>query len=362
MQIVPSNRPKDEPKFYPYEEYLKLPRNPSKWLIDGFLPLGWSSVYAKPKAGKSLLFLSISEALINEEIEWEGFPVTNHGNVLYLQIDTPREIWADNMLSMRLKPDRRFNFFCADAWTTPSHPFNLLGSKSNAHLYDKDNNPITDPEWLEHEIQRINPILIVVDTLREAHNEDEDKSGPMKMVISALQHAAGAGRAIAIIGHSKKDSPFTSNSEDDIMDQGRGTTYIPGKMDMIIRMTRKELHWKGRAIGYKKLPIKQDERYFPIIVRDAEESKSELSRMIDNLCDNNPGISKTNLAAKLAAITNVSERTAYRRIEEWNQQNEARLKALDRLDKEQALPLKLQPLVPYPSPKCSENLWDLPLH
>jgi KaiC/GvpD/RAD55 family RecA-like ATPase len=359
---------KVEPKFYSYDEYLKLPRNPSKWIIHELLPVGFTDVYAKPKAGKSLLLLAMAEAIVNEEPDWEGFPIDLYGNVLYLQVDTPREIWADNMSRMRMNPERKYDLYCADLFTTPGNKFDILQKPQDAELVNGI--PVNALEWLTQEIHRINPILIVLDTLREIHNEDEDKSGAMKKVIQALQQAAGMGRGIVIISHSKKDSSWTTNDEDDIMDQNRGTTYIPGKMDMMIRMTKKELQYKGRAIGYKKEKYKQDERWFPVLIRDEDGKSSQISDVIRNLIDNNPNLSKNQLAMKLAAITRTSTRHATRRIDEWNEQQAARTKALERIQKEPLtlftpngtqINLESGLETPLDDPKDLVNLWNIPL-
>jgi hypothetical protein len=363
----------DTPKFYPYDEYLKLKKNPSLWIVDGFLPLGFTNCYAKPKVGKSFLMISIIESIVNGDDEWQGFPISQHGNVMYLQVDTPRELWSSLYMEPMNIQNRKHELYCADMWTVPTYPFNLLQNKKDATLFDLNGNPISDPEWLENQIQLANPLLIIVDTLRESHNEDEDKSGPMKMVLSALQKAAGQGRAVVLISHAKKDSPFTSNSEDDMMDQNRGSTYIPGKMDMIIRMTKKEIHWKGRAVGYQKIAYERDKRGFITLIRDKDGEQSQAEDIINMLSDANPGISKNQLAIKLATLTKVSERTAHRRIDEWNNQNQARVKAISRmagemeppkellLSSRETLDLETGKIVDRHRGQSLVNLWDMPL-
>jgi hypothetical protein len=262
-------------------------------------------------------------------------------------------------------------------WTVPQYPFNLLRGPKDAVMHDKDGKPITDAQWLKNEIERIQPLLIVIDTLRDLHEEDEDKSGPMRKVLGTLTGIAGPKVSILLISHSRKDSMFTSNSEDDIMQAGRGSNAVPGKMDMVIRMTKKEIHTKGRAVGYKKYNYIQTEPDGWLVIDHAEkeEKKNDLYDTIAMLSDNNPGITKNQLAAKLAAITKQSERTAHRRIDEWIQHQQAKQAARQRLQDSQpqaslvvtpqGTHLNLEtgeemPILP-PLPQDQFNLWNQPM-
>src|SRR5688572_17453980 len=82
-------------RFHEYADYIKLPRKPSKWLIEGLIPVGYTNIYAAPKSGKSFLALGICEAIVCAEPTYFHFPVHVEGPVAYLQVDTPREEWGD---------------------------------------------------------------------------------------------------------------------------------------------------------------------------------------------------------------------------------------------------------------------------
>lgn len=329
------------PRFYEFDEYIKLPRLPSKWLIEGLIPTGYTNIYANPKIGKSFLALGICEAICSGSETYEGFNVLQHGPVAYLQIDTPREEWADRyaVIKERLK-GRKYPFFTADMWTVPCYPFNLLRKKQDAAIFDANNKPITEANWLKDQLTSINPILLVVDTLRDVHEEDEDKSGSMRRVLGELYGIVGQRCSIILVSHSRKDSQYTFNTEDDIMQGGRGSNAVAGKMDMVIRMTKKEVHTKGRAKGYKKYSYhqipegEQDEGRIVFDLEEKAEKKASIHDIIAMLVDSNAGLSKNQLAIKLAALTNQSERTAHRRIDEWQTHQQARAKAQDRLQQE----------------------------
>lgn len=330
---------KFEPRFYELDEYLKLPRRPSKWIIEGLVPVGYTNIYANPKIGKSFLALGICEAVVCDEEMYFQFPIHTHGPVAYLQIDTPREEWASRYEEIerikRLK-NRKFPFYTADMWNVPAYPFNILQGKAEASIKDNEGKPVPDGEWLKRELQRIKPILLVIDTLRDMHEGDEDKSGDMRRVLGHLAGIVGPDCSIILVSHSRKDSVFTTNSEDDIMQGGRGSNAVAGKMDMVIRMTKQEVHTKGRAKGYKKYAYHQVPEHEPdegriVFDQEKEEQKNDIYATINMLSDNNPGITQHALAMKLAALLKCSDRTATRRIKEWRNQQEARVKALERL-------------------------------
>jgi hypothetical protein len=313
-------------RFHDYDEYIALPRKPSKWLIEGLIPVGYTNLYAAPKAAKSFLALGICEAIVNGDKNFFQFPVHVEGPVAYLQVDTPREEWADRYTEEERKKrlsGRKHPFVTADMQDVPSFPFNLFRQPKDATQFDEAGQPLTDGAWLQSELQRIKPVLLVIDTLRDIHGMDEDKSGDMIRVLTHLKGLVGPEISILILSHSRKDNERTSYSEDDIMQSGRGSNSIAGKMDMIIRLTKKELHCKGRARGYRKysffqVPEGEPDEGRVMIMPDAEsEQQSAMMKTINGLNDQYPDYTKHQLAMKLAAVQKISERTAYRRIDEW---------------------------------------------
>lgn len=282
-------------KFRWVEEYLQLPRNPSKWIVQDLVPVGGTvNIYAKPKIGKTFAFLGIGAAICNGDDEWEGFEVLTPGKVAFLQVDTPREEFADRLAKMAVNKEQ---FAIADMWQVPEYPFNVLNPK-NAH-------------WLKAEMDRIQPAMVIIDTIREVHEEDEDKSTGMKKVLGQLI-AACRPATIVLISHQRKDGNnlFTGGGENDMMDENRGSNYVAGKADVVIRLTEKRLTYKGRATGQKTLPIKKDDEGFIHIVRDEDESH----KVAKELLRLHPGESVNRMAQRLSEMQKISVRTATRRI------------------------------------------------
>lgn len=211
-------------------DYLALPRAPETWLIEPLVPTGGAvTIYGDAKVGKSYAALQLADA-IRQGIPWMGFPVRTSGPVVYVQLDTPRSLWGARvqaLLETGLPVDE---LHYADRETLGTWPFDIL-NPDHANL-------------LRASLTSINPVAVVVDTLREAHRGDENDSTAMQNVISSLV-AATQPAALITISHSRK--PGQDGQTSLISDQ-RGSNYVVGRMDAIIRFSKKTIYFTGRAI------------------------------------------------------------------------------------------------------------------
>lgn len=296
--------------------YLALPRSPQPWLIDKVIPAGGlANVFGQPKLGKSFAALAIAEAIADPAIEeWMGFPVKQHGPVAYLQVDTPRSEWAERVEKLRATGHNIDNIHFTDALLTP-YPVELTADAQR--------------EALKLAIAAIRPVLLVVDTLREIHGGDENDSGAMRAVISAVVDACRhTDTAILFVSHSRKEAaaggggkwgkPKSPGGDDDdeqvdendLMEGGRGSSYVSGRMDVVIRMTKRHLTMKGRAIdttrvAYDKLPS-------GMIVRNQSDAENEAH--IKYVLSSKQLSSERQRAEMLAAMENIKVETARSRL------------------------------------------------
>lgn len=253
-------------QFFKGSNYLALPRDPQPWIIEKFIPTGGAvNIYAKPKIGKSYLALGIAHAINDPSVdEYLGCRVLKHGPVCYLQIDTPREEWASRIATMRTYAyidDIHFT----DRMMVP-FPFDIV-------------NPLI-ADGLKEALDTIRPVALIVDTLREVHEEDENDSTGMKKVISSLVKATkDINCTLILISHSRKDFQNKFGAGDDnIMDDGRGSSYVPGKMDVICKMTPCHVIMKGRAITERRIAVEQLPEGHPQegrIILDSEKAENE---------------------------------------------------------------------------------------
>lgn len=221
------------PGFVKVDEYLALPRTKEVYLIKPLIPAGGSCLlYGAPKLGKSYLGIQVATALTGMAQEWLGFPVMLAGRVLYLQLDTPRSTWADRFAEMIGKGGLQYNdnLRLADRETFAKYPFDILQPGHVQYLFDL--------------VREHDPVAVVVDTIREAHSGDEDNSTVMRNVIANLVYATHPA-ALILISHSRKAQPDMDKS---LMDDHRGSSYVSGRMDAILRLTRTRLYYTGRSI------------------------------------------------------------------------------------------------------------------
>lgn len=227
------------PGFCTVKDYLSLPRDSQTWLLKPLIPTsGAALIYGQEKSGKSAIAVQLAAALSGGAPHWMGFPVAQTGPVLYFQLDNPRSTWAHRFEALThagLKYTDHLRL--ADRECVDYYPFDIL---QPAHM-----------KYLHSIVQPMKPIAVFVDTLRESHSGDEDSSTTSRNVISNLVGATHPA-ALIIISHSRKPNP---DAEKDLMADHRGSSYITGRMDAIMRMTKTRLYYGGRSIeeGFIKL-------------------------------------------------------------------------------------------------------------
>lgn len=284
------------------EAYLKLPRDPQPWIIQDLVPLqGLVNVYAQPKIGKSFLALGVAEAVSNEKVEsFLGYPVKKHGRVLYFQIDTPRSFWAARIEG--IVATKRYdisNIGFADRLMAP-RGFNILDDEAQL--------------WLMEEVEKAQPILVILDTLRELHGGDENDATTMKNVVTACVEAI-PDSAIMFISHSRKQF---QNMDESITEGARGSGYIAGRMDSIVRMTNRSLLVQSRA-GQDEISITQDGDCGMILRQFTEKN---LLHFVDYLMYAYKELPQRDILKILCKETSMSEEAARYTIQKWQDQKE----------------------------------------
>jgi hypothetical protein len=181
----------------------------------------------------SYMGIQLALALSGQSPDWLGFPVGQVGKILYLQLDTPRAIWAQRFSEMLHKGKLQYDsnrLLLADRESIAYYPFDIL---QPVHM-----------KYLHSIVQEHLPVAVIVDTLRESHSGDENDSTVARNVISNLVGACHPA-ALIIISHSRKPS---ADMEKDILADARGSSYVVGRMDAIMRLTKRKLYYTGRSI------------------------------------------------------------------------------------------------------------------
>lgn len=230
--------------FVSVTDYLALPRAPEEWIIQDLLPAGGlMNIYGRPKTGKSFLALQMAAAVSDPHChELLGYPIYAHGPVAYLQVDTARGTWAKRLHENFLEAGVRCpQLFLADAGTAP-YPFNILNEGR---------------VWLKHACAELKPCLVVIDTIREVHRGDENDSGHLQAAVSSLVEAS-APAALIILSHSRKNKG-DDVSGDDLMAENRGSNYLAGRADCILRVSSdSRIDFQGRSVDRTQLAVSRD--------------------------------------------------------------------------------------------------------
>lgn len=265
------------------DEYLQLPRPLQTWLVEPILPVsGALLLFGDPKVGKSFAALQLAEAICNEHREdWFGFPVRQRGKVVYIQLDTPRSLWADRIENVRTYGLRTGCIHFADKETLECYPFDILNPAHYTLLFQS--------------LKEINPVCVIFDTYKESSTADENQSDTAQRVVSALVNVAYPA-AIVVVAHSRKPS---GDYTPDLINDSRGSSYLPGRVDAVVRFTEKTLYFTGRAL--EKGSIKMARHECGIWVRD--ESRDRLNDHIQDV------IRDPSLKSTLQKATELSTRT-----------------------------------------------------
>lgn len=259
----------DAPRVYDFidgDSYVAL-ESKNKWVVEPILSSGGIiNIYGRPKAGKTQLSFGLGLAVANGEKEWMGFPVHVSGPVVYFQADNPRASFQEKIRGLKKAGYNVKNIHIADPESIP-YPFDLLDEE-------------TDHAGVLHEMlgrlkarTGVDPAMVFIDTIREVHSGDEDKSTILRNVIVKLV-AATRPAALVLVSHSRKGGGLSegpsSKDEDgprdsELMDENRGSGYLAGRMETIVRVTQPPgkkhgyMTYQGRSVGRERVRMKMNE-------------------------------------------------------------------------------------------------------
>lgn len=283
--------------------YLALPRPENIWVVQDFIPLGGAAnLYGEAKAGKSFLALQLGIAVASGQPDWMGFPIHNHGPVLFLQMDTARNLWMEQYIESAQSDGQDI---------------------SNIYFTDRDDPEIPYPfdmrraggEWVKREVERIKPILVIVDVWREIFEGDENSSEVCSQVWAALQNTC-KGASLLILAHEVKGGVTSEGKviETPLRKGARGSTFVAGKVDGIAKLQLSgKLHYVSRTAQEAKIQLKRKESGF------WELDHSSVDAQATTILQNAGTKSKLQLARELASVTGLTveaARSKLRRLSE----------------------------------------------
>jgi archaellum biogenesis ATPase FlaH len=276
-----------------FEDYVKMPRPNVTWLVEGLIPKpGIVMLLGEAKAGKSFLALDIALRVARGE-KVLGCASTK-SKVLYLNLD---------MAETEVR--QRGTDLIASGVDIHAPLLELVHPEDEVRPI----NVLTPGgyNWLLQAVKASDAELIVVDVLREIHQEEENDSTAMKRVFDALE-GAFRHRAVLYVHHTKK-FPADMVGDPNPVTSGRGSSYISGRVHAFWLLHNRKLQMVSRSSETRVLNARRQPSgmwEFP----DLEEATAQAN--ILKLCSENPTESHHTLA-KVALDKYGLSRSAYYR-------------------------------------------------
>ena len=199
---------------------------------------GLIELMGPPKTGKSFLALDLAIKVARGE-PFLG-RMSRPAKVLYFQLDTSEKVMRDRGVKLRLSGyDTKAPLLGMVHPEDAIRPVNVMFQQGK--------------EYFRKAVTTHDPELVVIDTLRECHQEDENDSTAMKTVMDELERLF-TGRTLFLVHHTSK-MPADVDKPDPI-NASRGSSYITGKVDAFWLLYKQCLTIRSRwddPLEYKAL-------------------------------------------------------------------------------------------------------------
>lgn len=197
-----------------------------EWLVHGLFALGDAAmIYGPGGVGKSWYTMSLATAIVEGWETWLGMEIpeaVRGGRVVYVDEENPEDVFR-----------RRWSQLGYTRGNRQLHPLWYPGVRLDS-----------EPEKLYEDVEAIEPVLVVVDSLSRIHTQNENASEEMNPLLNdgILPMARRLGTSVLTIHHTPHDSA-----------RARGSTVLGNAHDMTV------------GIDWRK--TKKGERMESIIIR-----------------------------------------------------------------------------------------------
>jgi regulatory protein RepA len=201
---------------------------PLEFVLPGFAPGTVGSIVSPGGSGKSILALQIAH-LIGGGVDLLGFGTFPTGRVIYLSAEDGKTIFHHRLYAIGTKLNNDQRHACAE---------NIVIEDLTAH--DPD---LANPRWIEAlENAAEDTRLLILDTLRAFHKQDENSATAMAQIVSTLKTiAARTGCTILFLHHSSK--ALATQGQGDSQQAARGSSVLTDNIrwqSYLVNMTKEE--------------------------------------------------------------------------------------------------------------------------
>ena len=210
---------------------------PIKWLAKDLLPVGMmGAITGESNSYKSFLTLALAQSVATGTPFLGHFEIGQSGKVLIIDEENNRRII-----------EKRFKDMGVEA-----HENIIFLSQSGIQLDHR-----THLESLKQVIDRIDPTLVVLDSLVRFHGKDENSASEMRQVMKAIGSLVSEDRSIIFIHHHKKEGVGKNSGSNSV----RGSTDIFNALDCHIGVKR---NTESLTIKQHKLRVQQELAAFTV--------------------------------------------------------------------------------------------------
>jgi len=194
-----------------------------RWLVSGVVPeRGLVVISGDPYTSKSFSALEMCRAVATGTPFMGYFPVEHEGTTLYIGEDSPTWDIAAQVRKLLAGADML-------GGATPRHM--LFANKHGASLNTDDG-----LGQILKLVARHDPVLVVLDSLRELHDQDENDSQVMRRIMGRIRKITEleCGPTVVVVHHNGKPGQEQRGA----IHRARGSSAINGAADAALTMSR----------------------------------------------------------------------------------------------------------------------------
>lgn len=230
----------DEPLFKFFEEY-GIPE-PISWLIPRYIPYKGVTIFTgKPGCGKSFISEEIISAILNNRKVFNKLDVLNGRPIILIDMESDHSVLYRRLTGLGGIPPEKLLVFSFEG------------------NFDMGNPSMT--QLLVQYIEKIDPCLVIFDTLRRTYAGDENDSRVMNEIYKTVLQPISKKRCCLIIAHTRKG--VKNGSADDELSEIRGTGDITGLASSVIMVKKNE----DKTFLFKPLKLRPAEMADPMVLR-----------------------------------------------------------------------------------------------
>jgi hypothetical protein len=278
-ECAPRGAGTGEPEILTLAERLARPSREVLWTVDGFLPVGGSSLFGSgPKAGKTTLSRDLVRAVADGDT-WLGRAAIG-GRVLFLSFEDP-SAHDDN-------------------------EFRRLGVQQPANISICTVAPLDPVAWVRREVVRLRPALVIADTLQRLMRLEDmnDYAAVVPALAPYTEMAREFDFHFMALHHAKK-------GDNNALEMMLGSVALPGAVDTIIALKGfgnsprylSTVQRMGPAIDWTHVQLDPDTHRSTLTL---PQHAAEIRRIQDAICvvlAQTPHMQETNIEAGVSSDT-----------------------------------------------------------